>query len=402
MPVLHLRLMCGIFNEGADAMQAYRVAVVAHRPLFAEGVRGLLDAEPDIEVVGVLVGADALQGLSALKPDVVVVEEAGGEARRAVWTALGGCTGSVKVIFASLEGNTLEVHYRQRLPTSSAADLIAAVRQPMAWGPQPEGRLRVLCVVQGRYGARIVQALGRNLPAEWSLAVCQLPPIVPDQVEQAGDFVPAALPRTDLLIGLGESPSAARLLPHIARVSAAGAAIVPIDRAEWVPQAIETWLHEQFRSADVEVIFPRPFCSLDESAYNCGPRAQPYRHPLIAAFARHVGHPRLRIEVSDDVGNGASITRVEIERDTPCGCAEFYAQRLEGMPVRGVLSQVGKLHLESQCMAGLSVDMVYNDTMHHVAAGILKGSVRNALSVCAQVNAASPGQLPAWLAQEVT
>jgi hypothetical protein len=45
---------------------------------------------------------------------------------------------------------------------------------------------------------------------------------------------------------------------------------------------------------------------------------------------------------------------------------------------------------------------VYNDTLHHVAAGILKGSVRNALSVCAQVNAASPGQLPAWLAQEVT
>ena len=362
-------------------MPLYRVVVVSDHPLFAEIVRGLLDNKYEVEIVGTLEAEPrALRALRDMEPDVLVVERLAGERYQRLWAALDRYAVGVKIVVASTECNTLDIHLHQRLQINDSDDLVTAIRQSLVWGVASAGSVRVLCTSQGRYGAHVLQYLNQNLPDEWSLRVAQLPPIVPQEIEDPSQFTPAALPEADLVIGLGESPGAARLLPHIVRRSGAQAAIVPVNRSEWLPAAVQAELEEVFATDGVEAIFPRPFCSLTEWTFNRPPHTHHYRHPLIAAFARVVGQPWLEFKLDEEE---KVIQQITIHRDTPCGCMQSIADQLVGCSIERVVSETGKLHLASSCMAGLSVDLLYNDTLRHVAAGILKDSVRSATALSA-------------------
>lgn len=353
-------------------MRPYRVAIIAERALFAEGVQNLLEGEPDVEILAVLDATpDAIKIARDLSPDVLIVEGALEGSFERLRPALERYATDIKVVIVSMQCNRLDVFYHQRILTGDSSDLLTAVRQPLTWGAPPGGRLRVLCTSQGRYGERIVENLKRVLPPEWSLDVVRLPPIIPPQIQDPADFLPPSLPPADLVVSLGESPGAARLLPEIVSLSSTKAVLVPIDRTEWIPPYVQADLVETFEVSGVTAVFPRPFCSLTEVVYNHVPHVRPYQHALIAAFARYTGQPRFRIDSSD----GALIDRVMVERDAPCGCGQHIAEQLAGWPVQSLGEGMAQLHADYPCMAGLSVDVVYNDTLRHVASVIFIESV---------------------------
>ncbi len=62
-------------NDNASSPSRLRVAIADDHPLIREGVRHLLEAQPDFEVCGEAVdGAEALQLVERLRPNVIVLD----------------------------------------------------------------------------------------------------------------------------------------------------------------------------------------------------------------------------------------------------------------------------------------------------------------------------------------
>jgi hypothetical protein len=150
----------------------------------------------------------------------------------------------------------------------------------------------------------------------------------------------------------------------------ARAVIAPIDRSEWLPKGLANQLRGWLKEIGVTGVFPKPFCSLTETSYNLrGPRVV-YADARIAEFARVFGKPRFRVEAQDE-----KITRVEIERASPCGCGVFVAQGLIGADVNDAEFQAGMLHHHYPCLASMGIDPDYGDTLMHVSGNLTVDAV---------------------------
>jgi thymidylate synthase len=231
--------------------------------------------------------------------------------------------------------------------------------------------VRILAVLQGLYGRRIVAHIQACAPAGWSVASCTLPATLPPVIDYPEEYLPGALPAADLLLALGEHPGVAELLPDIARMSGAQAALVPIDNAAWLPPGLARQLAGWLADLGVAAVFPSPFCTLTPTHYGAWRRETAYDIPLIAEFARQFGRPQYKIAV----GSAGAVATVEVLRDTPCGCAATVGARLAGMPVADAEQAAGLLHHHFPCLAGMSIDPAYDDTLIHVSGRILKEEV---------------------------
>ena len=60
-----------------------------------------------------------------------------------------------------------------------------------------------------------------------------------------------------------------------------------------------------------------------------------------------------------------------------CGCARFVADGLAGQPVEEAEHQAGMLHHHFPCLAGMSQDTDYGDTLMHVSGHILRAVVKD-------------------------
>ena len=108
--------------------------------------------------------------------------------------------------------------------------------------------MRILCIVQGRYGQRIAANLCRASIPGWNVESWALPPVLPPVIDYPEEFLPATLPAADLLLSLGEHPGVAELLPDIVRLCGARAVIAPVDNVAWLPPGLRNqlagWLAE--------------------------------------------------------------------------------------------------------------------------------------------------------------
>ena len=232
--------------------------------------------------------------------------------------------------------------------------------------------MRILTLVQGVYGRRITETIRQAAIPEWTVASWTLPTVLPPVIDYPEEYLPAELPAADLLISLGEHPGVAELLPDIVRLCGAEAVLVPIDNQAWLPPGLARQLAGWLAPLGVAAVFPRPFCSLTESTYNAYRRQVTYDSPLVAAFARHFGQPRLEV-VFD--ATGATIAQVQVTRNAPCGCAHHVAAGLAGVAVDDAEQTAGMLHHHYPCLAGMAIDPDYNDTLMHVSGHLLVDEV---------------------------
>lgn len=229
--------------------------------------------------------------------------------------------------------------------------------------------MRILVIVQGEYGRRIVENIRQHGPDDWTIATWQAPPLLPPVIDDPEDFLPADLPAADLVLSLGEHPGVAELLPDIVQMTGARAVIAPIDNVAWLPPGLMHQVARWLADMGVTVVFPKPFCSLTERTYNAHRQQKEYHDPLIAEFARHFGRPILRVSYDRE---RAAITAVEVVRDAACGCARYVAEHLVGVSADEAEHQVGMLHHHYPCLASMGVDADYNDTLMHVSGNILR------------------------------
>jgi len=233
--------------------------------------------------------------------------------------------------------------------------------------------MRILLVTQGEYGKRMLRNLRENGPPTWIIGEWQAPAVLPPVMDYPEDYSPDALAPADLVVSLGENPGVAELIPKIAGLTGAKAVIAPIDRQEWLPKGLARQLGGWLRDMSVEVVFPKPFCSLTKTHYNVLRHRVPYDNELIAEFARHFGGPRFVISVDPDT---KMITDVQVERDAVCGCGRYIGEGLVGVAADDAVFQAGMLHHHYPCLAAMGIDDDFADTLMHVSGNIAKEAVK--------------------------
>ncbi len=233
--------------------------------------------------------------------------------------------------------------------------------------------MRILVVIQGEYGKRMVDNICQHAPAEWVVQEWQAPANLPLVIDYPEDYMPDTLPASDLILSLAENPGVAELIPEAVRCTGARAVIAPVDRTEWLPRGLARQLNKWLQDMGVAAVFPKPLCSLTETHYNVGRHRVEYHNELIAEFARYFGRPRFVVTVDPET---RSIVEARAERDAVCGCARYVAAGLAGVPADEAEFQAGMLHHHYPCLASMGIDEDFADTIMHASGNITKEEVK--------------------------
>jgi len=225
--------------------------------------------------------------------------------------------------------------------------------------------MKILAIVQGNYGKRMVQAWQGHGPAQWEIETLEITSSLPIMVEDPSEFLPQDIPKADLVISLGEKAGVAELLPAIVKASGARAVITPVDNRAWLPPGLAKQLERDFQKMGVEAVFPVTFCTLQEG--DCD-------DPLIKEFAHSFGCPELEIAVE-----GGRVKEVRVIRSAPCGSTYFVAEELKGTKTKDAEEKSGILHHNYPCLATMNVDWQFHDTLMHRAGYFIKQAVNRAL-----------------------
>ena len=189
--------------------------------------------------------------------------------------------------------------------------------------------MRLLVYIDGDYGLRILGNILLRCPSDWEIQDLELPPGLPPILEEPGEYVEGLVKEGpwDLVLFMGQSPSAFTLLPSLMRGMEARAVIAPVDDYSWLPLGLERQIKAELEELGVNVVFPRTFCTLT-----------PVGEGSIDAFATLFGSPSLKVE-----SEGGRVTSVEVARGAPCGSTWFMAEKLVGVEVDEASTKAGTL-----------------------------------------------------------
>jgi hypothetical protein len=368
-------------------MNHSRVFILASQSLFAQGVQSLLSGQSGIEVIG-FASADpgALARAQEASPDVVIIDAGGDKQSHLAAEVLEAIPG-VKVIGLSLEDNRIHTYYQQMKQGRSVEDLLETIREPVDWHGRSPDTLRLLVLFQEHYGQRILDNIRPFAPETWDVRAWRAPSAVPPVVDDPLKFLPLHLPAADLVLSLGESVGVARILPSVVERVGARAVVAPIDNTAWLPDSLVRQLRVRLRELGVSAVFPKPFCSLTDRSYSVRQQAVSYEDPWIGEFTRYFGHPVFRIECesgggSGDDGGPMRISKVEVERDAPCGCGRAVASQLVGVDVQEAGTQAGRCHHYYPCLTTMGVDPALGEPLIQASAGCMREAVEVALAAC--------------------
>lgn len=224
---------------------------------------------------------------------------------------------------------------------------------------------RVLFFTQGFYGDRIVGNIKRLAPENWRLLNFQIPKELPQLIEEPGEIVEGFKLSGvwDLIVFLGESPSAFMLLPSIVKATSAINVIAPVDDYSWLPFGLERQIRGELQSLGVVVMFPRPFCSLTSTGIGA-----------IDNFAEMFGAPKLEIVLSQNI-----VKSVKVLRGAPCGSTWYVAEKLAGNKAESAEHRGAILVQTYPCLASRRFERVLSDAPIHVSARIISKSISDAL-----------------------
>jgi len=367
-------------------MRACRVFIVASHPLFAQGVEELLGGQPGLQVVGR--GAAALNVLDTIhnaRPDVVILD-ADSDAQTTLLPTLLRENLGIKVLGLNLEDNRIDIYYQQQVVGTDVRDLVTAIRSPLEWKGGPGG-LRILAIVQGEYGRRIVDNVQRHGPPAWVMEMWPAATALPSMIEDPLEFLPPSLPRADLILSLGESVAVAQLLSGIVQLTGARSVIVAVENYNWLPHGLMNQVRSWLADEGVTAVFPKPLCSLTETSYNIDQLRIKYKDRRIAEFARHFGQPKFEVKVDP---NSPVIQSVQATRDTGCGCGRHVATNLQGVPLDQAIAKTGILHHHYPCLASMTMDPDYNDGLMNVSGHIAQRAIREQIEAVSSFESIVP------------
>jgi len=224
--------------------------------------------------------------------------------------------------------------------------------------------MRILAILHGTYGKRIVKTIEKYKPEGWALEVYIFPSPLPVVDEDSlADLLPERLPAADLLVLLAEDPTIAELVPDMVKFSKANTVLAPVANRNWLPPGLANQIKR--RLDKVSMVMPVPFCTLDEDNTD---------NKVIKQFAQHFGRPRLKIEQEQ-----GKVKKVTVLKDAPCGNTRFVAEKLIGTNTKDAYFEAGLLHHAHVCYATMVMDREFGDTLMHRSGLAVKEAVAEAL-----------------------
>jgi len=225
--------------------------------------------------------------------------------------------------------------------------------------------MRLIVFTQGAYGERILENLRRRAPQDWVIEDSVIPGDLPAMIEEPEGIVEGMRlgGSWDLVLFMGESPSAFTLLPSILEKLIVGAVIAPVDDYDWLPLGLERQIGGEIEEMGVDIVFPRTFCTLTSVGV-----------PSIDVFAKLFGAPGLKVEVID-----GKVSGVDVLRGAPCGSTHYMAEKLPGTKIGDAKPRAGTLVQIYPCLASRRVDRFFGDAPIHVAGKIAEKALEKAL-----------------------
>ncbi len=220
-------------------------------------------------------------------------------------------------------------------------------------------RLTVIYGEGATWSEQIVRHLRAEAPDAWQMQLQPAPEGLPVIVEEPARHIPAEMPHGDLLLVLAENTPVAQLVPELAEAADASEVIVPVDDEAVLPLGLQKQIRNSLQSADAEVVFPTPFCSLTEHHG---------RGPHIREFAGRFGQPRLAA-VSDE---NEQIREFSVLRCAPCGNTAHVARQVRGLDPAKAEERGPLVHQFYPCLA--SHDLIYQSAL--ITRGALRAAIR--------------------------
>jgi thymidylate synthase len=235
--------------------------------------------------------------------------------------------------------------------------------------------MRVLNLYTNFYGKRFAENLGKNSPNSWETFGYLFDRKIPAVIDEPEEFLPADLPKADLLVYVGQDRKLAELIPDIAQLCQAKEVIAAVDARAYMPIGLANQIKRRLTRMSIQSTFPAPFCSLTESQAE---------GPLTREFASHYGQARMLVTIKDGL-----IMQVDLLRGAPCGNSLYVAQRLPGIKVEESVEKAGLLFHAHPCMASMDMDRELGDTILHIAGHLVKNAVKEAVENADTGNATS-------------
>jgi len=195
---------------------------------------------------------------------------------------------------------------------------------------------------------------GRTFTKNIAGVIC-FPSRLPFLLERPEEYIPARVPRHDVLLALNVHEQILLAILERARAAGARAAIAPIESRDWVSRSAQERARKIGAHLDMEVAFPKPFCAFDPPK---GSRLDRFRRTF------HIGKPEVRLEISD-----GRIVRAHVETSAACGATYYIARWLVGRRTDEDLRHdvvARRLH-SYPCTASMAWDDDLGDTILHVS-----------------------------------
>jgi len=225
--------------------------------------------------------------------------------------------------------------------------------------------MKILVVIQGPYGERILDNLKPRSPSHWQIASVFLPKNLPPIIDEPEEFLPDGLSESDIVLFLSESSNASQLIPDIARAAGAKGVIAPVDHSSWLPRGLQGQIKKQLEALHIAGVFPKNFCTLTRKTYGYRDSAEPYESPIISEFATYFGRPKLKVKINPDT---QIIEAIEVVRCSACGSTYHTVGKIIGLPVDEVIPKAGLICMQFPCLASMQMEHIdkglYNTLMH--------------------------------------
>jgi len=113
-----------------------RVFICSGRSLFSSGIKTLLEAEPDLRVIGWESDVDAAcQSIQALQPDVIlIVAEDASSSPLSGRQCLLKAEGKTRIIELNVQDRRVYLYTGEQITIQEVEDLVRAIEEPAAAG----------------------------------------------------------------------------------------------------------------------------------------------------------------------------------------------------------------------------------------------------------------------------
>ncbi len=209
-----------------------------------------------------------------------------------------------------------------------------------------------------RFAARLKPSL---------LQIIEVPSVLPQYLNEPSVYLPDKLPCHDVLIAINIHEEILLELPAYVQATGGKAVIVPREDPTWTSPWLREELTRKCVTLGLEIVFPKPFCSLAEDA----------AHPVVNKVLHDlkIGRPAIRFHIK----NGA-VEKVDVIRSAPCGDTYFVAEKLKGKLIDDKLDWwASKFWGSYPCLGGMTWDEDYDDLLQHAAGHILLEAVHDAV-----------------------